>query len=106
MGGRQDTAFLKGPYFKKNDNGGVLQKMRVGGFDHPIRGRQKNIFWNITVRKSTISILSLYSTYVVVVVWWPDDRIRKRPKEVALYVEYNLYSELYMIGYGTEKNYL
>ena len=44
MGGRQDTAFLKGPYFKKNDNGGVLQKMRVGGFDHPIRGRQKNIF--------------------------------------------------------------
>ena len=42
MGGRQDTAFLKGPYFKKNDNnGGVLQKMRVGGFDHPIRGRQK-----------------------------------------------------------------
>ena len=64
MGGRQDTAFLKGPYFKKNDNnGGVLQKMRVGGFDHPIRGRQKNIFWNITVRKSTI-VLYIYTVAI------------------------------------------
>ena len=66
MGGRQDTAFLKGPYFKKNDNnGGVLQKMRVGGFDHPIRGRQKISFE--TLPYGSPLYICRYTTYVVVV---------------------------------------